>query len=263
MSGFTLLEIVVSCAVFLVAMALLASILTSSRSLLTEISGNADASQKIKKIFLSMSRELKAASFLQLKTTSMANMPGPGSAGDAVWFLSAFDQANGLQARGDDARPRWQRNVIYYPSIPTDHDSLYGTHCDGGTDAEGYDLHCPHKVLVRKVVDSGPISRYDNPDDIEELISEAAIGPYLNAPNGFTVPLLGAGSELAQVVSPGILSIRVEKFASTSLEPQHIKIRLKVVNLEELGKKTALGRENLEASPQTESLEFSVFPENT
>lgn len=261
--GFTLLELVVSFAVFVLAMGLLASILISSKALLTEVGGNADATQKIKKIFLAVNRELRATSYLWVKTDKMANMPGPGSAGDALWFLSSVDPKNGdVSARGDNGRPRWQRNVIYYPSVPTDHDSLYGIHCAGGADVEGYDLHCPHKVLIRKVVDSGPVSTYNDPDRVEEIIPESGINTYLNAPVGFTVPTIGQGTEQAQAVCPGILSFRAEKLASTPLEPEQIKIRLKVTNLEELGKKTALGTASLESAPQTESLEFCVFPEN-
>lgn len=261
-NGFTLIELMVSFAVFSIALTVLAATFASSRRLLAETTGSSDASQKLRRVYLSLERELRSSAYDRVEVANSPVGPGSGFSGDVVWFLSAEDPVTGVRARGSNGRPLWQRNILYYPAIPTNHASLYGFNCAGGSNSQGYDVHCPHKVLVRKVIDSGSPTDPSNEASEESLIAPGTIGAYLSAPTGFTVPLTGAGTEQATVVSPSLLSFRAAKAPLVPGALEELTFTIQATSLLELGKSVAVGSTDLQLAPQTETMEFSIVPEN-
>ena len=258
-AGFTVAEILVSFFIFGLAMSILAYALVSSKNILAETVGSSDASQTLRKVYLSLEKDLRPGSYNFTDVTTSIGGPGSGTSGDALWFLSATDPATEAQARTNSARPLWLRNIVYYTAIPTNHASLYGSNCAGGANADGYDSFCPHKVLIRKTIDSGGPSVPGDEANEESLLTVGNIGAYLSAPTGFNVPLSGA--EDAHVVAPALLTFRVEKAPIASSWPDELRFRIQATALEELGKTTKVGSTDLEAAPQTEVMEFSIFPE--
>lgn len=261
-AGFTLLEVLVALSVFSIALAILGAALASSRSLLTNTSGSADATQTLRKVFLALNKDVKSTAFPRCDTANSLVAPGGGLTGDVFWCLSAEDPATGKEVRSQYGLPVWQRNIIYYTAVPLNHSALYGFTCVGGADANGYDVFCPHKVLIRKVVDSGTVTTPSNPATEEKLIPAGSIKSYLSAPTGFVVPLTGAGTEEARVVAPRLLTFQVKLAPSVATLPTEVAFKIQATALQDLGKSTAVGKTDLSQAPQTESMEFSLFPEN-
>lgn len=260
--GFSVVELLISFVVFSIAMAVLAVTFVASQRLLAETTGSSDASQQLRRAYLNLEREIRSSAFDRVRVQSGPAAPGPGFTGDVVWFLSAEDPLTGIRARGSNGRSLWQRNILYYTAIPTNHSALYGFNCAGGANSEGYDVYCPHKVLIRKVIDHGPATTPTNESSEETLIDPADIGTYLSAPTGFAVPLSGAGTQQATVVAPSLLTFRASKAPIVAAVDQEISFRLQATSLIDLGKSVAVGSTDLERAPQTESMDFSVFPEN-
>ena len=260
--GFTLLEMIVVLGIFSLALSILAFTLISSRKLLVDTTGGAEASQKLRKVYLSLEEDLRSSSFATPAVANSVTTTGGGLAGDAFWCLSSEDPVTEQRARGSDGRALWQRNILYYPTVPSNHATLYGSVCSGGANAEGYDSVCPHKVLVRKVIDSGPATTPADPDSVETLLTVADITSYLSAPTGFQASLVGAGSQEARVLLPNLLTFRVQRAPEPTRWADELRFRIKITALDDLGKSVALGTADLDRAPQTEELEFSIFPEN-
>jgi prepilin-type N-terminal cleavage/methylation domain-containing protein len=260
--GFTLLETVVSISIFSVALMVLGLALTSSRNLLAETTGSSNASQELRKVYLALEEDIRASAYSETETGVSIVGPGSGISGDAFWFLSAKDPATGISARASNGRPLWQRNILYYTAVPTNHAALYGYDCTGGANSDGYDVQCPHKVLIRKVIDSGGVTTPTDEATQESLLAPSAIATHLTAPAGFLVPLSGASEEEAKVVAPAVLTFRVAKAPVSATWPDELSFSLQATSLQELGKGVAVGTTDLESAPQTESMEFSIFPEN-
>ena len=260
--GVTLLEMIVVVSIFSVALSILAFTLMSSRKLLVDTAGGAEASLKLRKVYLALEEDLRSSSFTNTEVAASVPTSGGGLAGDAFWCLSSEDPVTEQRARGSDGRALWQRNILYYPTVPTNHATLYGSACSGGANPEGYDSVCPHKVLVRKVIDSGPATTPTDPGSVEALLPLADIAGYLSAPTGFQAPLVGAGTEEARVLIPNLLTFRVQQAPEPARWADELRFRIQITALDDLGKSVALGTTDLDRAAQTEELEFSIFPEN-
>lgn len=259
--AFTLLEVIVSISVFSIALVVLGVALSSSKAALVETTGSSDAAQSLRKLYLSLEQGIHQTSFETSDSTTSLTAPGGGLSGDAIWFLSAADPATGAVDRAEDGTPRWLRNVLYYPAVPTNHTALYGTSCAGGVDVDGYDVFCPHKVLIRKVIDYGSATTYQGSGPEEGLIPAADINQYLTAPTGFSVGVdTSKGEEESRVLVPRLLTFRAWRAPAALAE--EIGFLARCTSIQELGKATRVGSVSLETAPQTESMEFSIFPQN-
>lgn len=260
-TGFTLLEVLVSVAIFSIALTVLGLSLSSSRAALVETTGSSSAVQSLRKLYLSVQRDVQATAFGSSETAASLTANGGGLTGDAIWFLSAWDSARETTIKSSLGTPLWQRNILYYTAVPSNHSALYGFTCSGGTNGLGYDVHCPHKVLIRKVIDSGAVTTPTDEATQETLIPPADIAQYLTPPTGFVVPLNPGNGELeARVICPKLLNFRATRVTAPVEE---IRFEARSTALTDLGKSTSVGNTNLQFAPQTESIEFSIFPQNS
>lgn len=207
-------------------------------------------------------RKGHAALLLDLERTerdSLQRADGPitlaGRDGDAVWFLSPLGPTSAAPERNTEGRPFWQRNILYYTVVPNNHDLLYGQACAGGADGQGYESRCPHKVLIRKVIDNGPATNLSTAP--ETLISN--ISPYLTRPLGFDTSNMGAepGLESAEIKAQSLLSFRVG-LGTNPQWPNEVLVELRSARIEEARRTVRLGSDPLDSWVQQFS--FSVFP---
>lgn len=254
--GITLAELVVGFSVFTLLMVVLAAALTRSQEVWRRANASNSSQVELRKAFWTLDRDLKETTF---ETVRVARGPISltGFDGDAVWFLSAQDPNTGEFLRTDDGHPLWQRNILYYSVVPDQHDQLHGFDCAGGSDVDGYETRCPHKVLLRKVIDNppgaaGPVVGSAD----QELLSD--ISPYLTRPQGY-VPSSGEpGLESVTIAAKNLLEFRA------ALEPNpgwngEVSITLSAVRIEEEASRLVkIGTEPLESFTQTFS--FSLFP---
>lgn len=259
--GFTILEVLISMSVFVLALVLLGGTLVLSKNLLRDTTESSNASQRLRKLYLTLESDLAEGSFSNMDSLQLAASPGSGAVGDAVWFLSSYDQANDRSARSSFGQPLWLRNVLYYVAVPTDHDTLYGYSCAGGSNADGYDSFCPHKMVIRKVIDRGTPSIPTDESTAEQLLTAGEVATFLSAPTGFSV-ISEANVEEARVVGPGTLTFRINLGPVGGPVPGEVMISTQAVALAELGKSVNVGVQDLTTAPQTESMEYSIFPEN-
>ena len=232
--GFTLMEIVVSMSIFFVLLTMLglASRLTTLHW--KRNSGKSTVQGQLKKAQHYLVSDLMQTSFAQLATTPVPASIG-GFDGDAVWFLTSQDPATGEFVIADDGTAHWLRNILYYTTVPI------GDGCGGSTDSEGYENECPHKLLVRKVIDFGPPTNAGT--ETEALIPVDSIGPYLTRPNGFSVTTMS---------EPGLENVTLSANSLTSLRCWIESTSSGEVQLELQGGSTRDGFRS--------ALEFSVFP---
>jgi hypothetical protein len=177
--------------------------------------------------------------------------------GDAVWFLSPVDPANGQVLRTESGRPHWQRNILYYCTVPALHQELYGFECTGGTDAQGYEVYCPHKVLVRKVIDNPPATGSAETDPMEKLLTPAEVARYLTRPQRFDLPSGEPGVEEATIVANSLVSFRVALSPSPQA-PGEVAIQLSAAGVEMARGNINVGSQSLDDFLRV--LSFSVFP---
>jgi hypothetical protein len=194
-----------------------------------------------------------------------ATSPGLATIGavqdsNALWCLSFIDPLIDQPVYGDGTtaelgEPVWQRNIMYYAVVPNGHDAWAGQSCTGADGGEGFEDQCPHKVLVRKVIDD-PVA------GVEPLLASSAT--YLDRPTGIdTSAMAGAGLEEVRIVGTNILSFRAEPEShSVGSPPDRVKIVLKANAIDEAKKTIPVGNLPLSRQPTTLEREFRVFPKN-
>jgi hypothetical protein len=224
------------------------------------ISGHEDGELQMKRLSRQLQKDLTASSTSGIQIVSV---PDPaGSAGDAVCFLSlqAGDDARGPACTDDGGNPFYQRNVLIYVARPL------GDPCPGASDPDGYEDSCPHKVAIRKVIDSGdatePLPAGDPANDGEEPLDNVA--EYLTRPAGN----LSVASMLAEpkvtsveVIAVNILTMRVRLNPdSNALGEVQVTMR----TFSEQGSRGTLqsGPTLLSGQDKTQSHVVSCFPRN-
>ena len=229
-------------AVFASMMAFAALLLGAASSTETRVGGREAASLELKKAHRRLEMDLIGA---QYNSSNSTIQPG----GCALWFRSALDPATG-EARYDAlGEPYWQRNVLYYLSIPV------GDGCAGGLDKKGMDDRCPHKLLLRKRIDvvTEPV------EQTEPFL--ASVTNYLTKPTGLDVSAMRSetGVDLVEVVAKNLLSFEVDRDNGM---PCEIGIVLRAVSLQEANKSSRVGVDSLKADRNTLSLHFGILPRN-
>lgn len=260
--GVTLLELVVGFALFSVVGLLLVGAFVYSTKAWRGLSGSSTAQAALRKGQTVLQRDLRRTSFGSVRVTPSTASFGVKD-GDAVWFLSAIDPATGEFMRKTDGTPFWQRTILYYLTVPNNHNSVFGIACSGGADAQGYEVQCPHKVLIRKVIDAGsPTDPLDESTE-EQVMTAADIAPYLTRPNGTDVSGMTAETGLSSVNIPasGLLSFRVQ----LAPDPQYdneVRMRLLACATEAARREVAVGSVPLIGNRFTLDYSLSVFPTN-
>lgn len=258
--GFTLVEVLIASTVTLVLMAAGYSIVALFSNAFQRVDGHTDCTLQMKRATRNIGRDLKTSLFDATMVTPVA---GPGGfEGDAVCMLSA---STGIEARDgaatdEDGAPFWQRNIIYYTIRPQ------GDSCTGGADASGYNDTCPHKVLLRKVIDTPPTT---SPmplgiplTDSEVLLTD--LSPYLTRPVGTKVSAMltnEADLQCAEAISTSLLSMRVVREPDPAY-PGEVQVTLTAFNQQASNKTTNIGSTHLAQHQNLVTQQFSVFPRN-
>lgn len=272
--GFTLPEMFVAMGLFGVIMVVLATSLTGAARSWRRASGVATIQTQLGKAQSSLVEELEKADFDQIEVAN-----GPSSLGQpdstAVWFLSNVDPTTGQPVTYNSTnvlpsppaapsavagRPFWQRNILYYAVVPNNHVNTFGMTCSGGAGPLGLNDTCPHKVLIRKVIDYAP-------SGFQELIPPGSIGTYLTRPNGFDVSGMTGEAGLVdadavQIKAHSLLFMGVEKAPNAALYPEEVVVDLRALNLPAASKEVAVGTDQLATSRFTVQQLMSVFPRN-
>ncbi len=199
-AGFTLLEALVTVTIMAVLLGILTLLFLRTGDVFRTTSSKDSAVRDLRKARVALERDLALTSPAQVRRTTVPPSLGGGNDGEALWFLSPVDPATGVIVRKQDGHPFWQRNILYYLVVPNNHDATFGQSCAGGVGPNGFDDRCPHKVLIRKVIDSGPPT--SPPDETTEEVLLPAVAGYLDRPNGFDVSGLGgAGLQQSKIVA--------------------------------------------------------------
>jgi hypothetical protein len=270
--GFTVLELFVVLGIFSIMLTVTSMLLKQSVWVWTSGDSREDASSILRKARSALARDLNHADLEPAKSGQLhfaqTQVPQSLGGGDAIWFLSPVD-SNGEFAKDRDGYPFWQRNVLFYLAKPANHDEMFATSCLAGDDPGGDDF-CPHKTLVRVVIDNPPVTEPLSPPSAgnpspatpELLIPPEEISNYLMPPVGFDVPALQdkEGVESVQIVATRLLWFKV---APSPGAPQAgLEIDLRAAPLAEVSKQVAVGKTSLLEAPNTMRNLFSVFPKN-
>jgi hypothetical protein len=172
-----------------------------------------------------------------------------------VWFLSAADPDTGEFARKPDGTPFWQRNHLYYLAVPTDHDQLFGVKC--GDQA----LRCPHKFMIKRVIDHGYGTTPKSPANLEErLMSAKDALKWATRPKGYQLQFAKPYCDRDEMVATGLLEFAVTK--KPARWEDEVEVHVSGFNLEEAGKRLAIGTVPLDGSPFTHHYKFTAYPGN-
>ena len=258
--GFTLPEILVAMTVASLLFAFGYALLDMATRSYHQVSGHEDGELQMKKLSRQLQKDITGSTTVGIQT---APVPDPaGKAGDAICFLSlqADDNARGPACTDDGGTPFYQRNVMYYVARPQ------GDTCAGMADADGFEDSCPHKIAIRKVVDSDrptqPLPAGDPANDTEEPLAD--LSPYLTrpAPNYNITPMLAEPDVTSvEVIAVNILTMRV-RMAPDPTVPGEVQIELRTFNEQGSRKTVRLGQELLSGKDKVQTHVVSSFPRN-
>lgn len=245
--GFTVTEVVIAALVFaLVGLISVASLLEAAR-VWRNTSGRDSALRDLTRARQALQEDLSRA--IQPATVSLAPASlGGGADSDALGMITAVNETTQDMTLDLNGRPFPIVNVLYYLSVPTDHSSLYGYACNGGNSG-GYDCNCPHKELLRVVVDQVP----SNDPTVTGAAPETlltSLTPYLTRPTGFPK------APDRRVVAINLLTMRI------NLTPVEAQVDLRAVSLLDAQKNLGIGNSALDSTRYTIQHRFSVFFKN-
>ncbi|MFN8613447.1 MAG: prepilin-type N-terminal cleavage/methylation domain-containing protein [Vulcanimicrobiota bacterium] len=257
--AFTLIEVLVASTLLTLFLVVGYSMLKMADKVFHQISGNEDATMQLRRAVRMLEQDLITTNILQVQGAKVpAHLAGGAYDGSAICMLSAALNGTGDMVSKSDGEPTWQRNILYYVITPQ------GDPCAGGADAQGYDDRCPHKLLIRKIIDNPAAG----PEEV--LFTPAAsLTPYLTQPVGKTniSNLLGeANVTQVELVARGMVSMQIKlpppqaDLPVTNI-PNEVQVVLTAFN-EPKSRKLALGTVALSAQPGFLVNSFSVFPRN-
>jgi hypothetical protein len=217
-----------------------------------------DVAFQLARARVALSEDLRQSSMASLAVSQLPN-PGAGQTeGNVLWLLSALDPTSGEMARDEDGKPLWQRNILYYSTVPTDHDQLFGQSC------QGQDGRCPHKFLVRRVFDTGTVTTPSSPrGKMEKLMTPGEVKTRAQAPGGWELKITGPAAESQQLVASGLVDFQVRLAPAGSPWEDEVEVHLSGFDLQLAGQTLAgLGSQDLRNSPYTRHAVFAVYPGN-
>ncbi len=259
--GFTIAEVLIATVVASLLLTFGYALLHMSGTVYKQVSGHDDGALQMKKASRHLHRDLVSSHAGSVRVTPVA---GPGGlAGDAVSALTAHegDDGRGTVCTTTGGNPYWQRNVLYYLTRPQ------GDPCSGVQDADGYEDACPHKVLVRKVIDLAPatfpLPTGDPANDMEEPLESAA--PYLTRPTqnlSVSSMLSEPGVTDVEVVAINLLTMRVRQNPDPNINGE-VQIELRAFNEEASRRTVQIGATTLSDKDRMLTHIFSCFPRNS
>ncbi len=258
--GVTLPEVLVAFALFSILGVILVYAFNRAGHVYRAVSGSTDSQTILARAQASLSRDVKRTEFDSVGVRPASSSLGAVD-GDVVWFLSAVDPSTRELYRKRDGTPFWCCNILYYAAVPDNHFALVGYNCTGGADADGYEVQCPHKVLIRKVIDDG--AAFDSNDESTEerpLSSAQALG-LASRPNGHDLSAMGAEPGLLQatIVAANLLTFRGQ-LAPAPEWPTEVRIELEAVSISTAQRELNLGSVPLANHRLTTHLTLPLFP---
>jgi len=244
----------VTLACFFMILAVAGAIFSQAQSVSRHINGADRAQREMRRARATLERDLILANSGQIGRSRMPDyLGGGGDTGESLWFLSPVDPASGQTVLREDGKPCWQRNILYYITIPLNHDQLFGMHCQGGMGSNGFDDRCPHKVLVRRVIDSGHATVDEATQ--ETLLAGSAIGAYLVRPMNLQFPQ-------GKLVATGLLHFSTLSGPPPASIPTEIFVDLRSLSLEEAQRHARVGLDSFFGSRFESRAPFSVYLRN-
>ena len=242
-------------AIFGILILILGAAVSQSSRVWARASSSSNSQLELRKAYAPLSLDLQQTHFQHVRqSTSTVSLAGFD--GDALWFLSSIDPNTGEAIRNAQGEPLWQRNILYYAVVPSGHAQLYGFTCAGAADPSGYESRCPHKVLIRKVIDSGAPTTPADEVNPEELLPD--VNQYLTRPVGFDLSAMAEpGLESVGIESRELLGFRV-RIGANPQWPNEVALSLQAAKTKQAQKTRQIGTDSLEGFIQRFS--FSVFP---
>ncbi len=262
--GFSIPEVLTALTLFALMILIMTAAFKGSTQVWRRSSGVSVVQTQLGKAAAALARELENADFEEVRVSDGPNTLGAAPDGSAIWFLSSVEPGSGTPLRKDDGSPFWQRNVLIYAVVPSAHTQTFGTLCQGGFGPDGFDDHCPHKILVRKVIDRAPATDPSDETTEETLLTPSEVAGYLTRPQGFDLnPMLAEpGVEQATVLANSLLYARFVLEPQPASYPEEIEIDLRSVMIAQAQREVAVGQVSLSSHPLTVQRLFSVFPQN-
>ena len=258
--GFTLPEIMIAMLLTVVLFGFGYALLNMSSSVFHQVSGHDDGELQMKKISRRLQKDLVASNIDSVRLAPVTDTAGVASDAVSMLTMKRDDNANGEVCTTEAGEPFWQRNIIYYLVRPQ------GDACAPQADADGYEDACPHKVAIRKVVDSGvatePQPAGDPVNDSEEALDNLA--PYLTRPPAdydVSTMLGEPGVTAAEVVAINLLSMRITQDPEPDA-PGEVYIELRAFNEEDARNKIPVGTILLSNTGKAFTQVLSCFPRN-
>ncbi len=243
--AFSIVELLVAMGILSVMLTMAMLMLRSAGETSRKVTGNEACSLQMKKAERMLEMDLIQGKYSCSNMTTVPASLNPAAAdGDALWFLSAVDPPSG-QVVDSSGTPTWQRNILYYLVVPQ------GDGCAGGVGPAGLDDRCPHKVLIRKVV--------DRPGNPEPFISD--MSAWLTRPNGLDISAMRGETDVESVsiVARDLLTFFVQNQTDVACE---IRVNFQACNYLDAARYVAVGGAPLSSDRHTMSISMSVFPKN-
>ncbi|MEW6282437.1 MAG: hypothetical protein AB1758_27765 [Candidatus Eremiobacterota bacterium] len=205
------------------------------------------AQRQLRRVELLLNEDLKSASIAQMRVLACTPVGSPMAGtpnGHAVWFLSpqvpvdtpfggvAYAAAErGVMARDPSTgQAVWQTNILYYLSVPIGYTGAIGAVAD----ADGLDVTCPRKMLVKVVVDiNDQRANIFDPGDAEPLLTNAQVTTtYAIAPNGYSLANIVNKNRVvtAQIIADQLLYFGV-KIAPAGAPPKAVDFRVRAMRV--------------------------------
>jgi hypothetical protein len=199
----------------------------------------------------------------QVQTSRVPSSLAGASDGTAIWFLSAVDPNTGIVVRKPDGSPFWQRNILFYVVVPDQHQSLFGYDCAGGIGPDGFEDRCPHKVLLRKVIDSGVATNSTTDPTSTEEVLLPDVTEYLTRPMGYDVRSMSGERGLQETTIAANRLLWFEaKIGAEPDWPQEVTLDIRATAIKDAERETAVGTVSLFDSVHTTTRLRTLTPEN-
>ncbi|MCE7871833.1 hypothetical protein DYH09_15845 [bacterium CPR1] len=267
--GATLFEVIITTGVYSLMVIAVFLILRGGLRAWHNVESRQKAQRDLRRVHLQVLEDLKAASSSGLDFKPWGQGKFGAANGDALWFLSSkvpetypAPYARAFARNPSNGEPLWQVNVLYYAVVPDNH-----TTCAGFRGSDGYDTACPHKYLIKKVIDlNDQSSDPNNPDQVEPLLTKAEVDTYLTVPptpyalSGMVTGAVVPGS--VQVIADALLSFRIQRPAGRPL----VGLTTRAVRLVEASHARSgpikLGQADMAGDPFTLEYKTWVVPGN-
>jgi hypothetical protein len=259
--GHSLLEMTVAVACYSAIIIITMMLFRGAQDVFRRVSSNDRAARELRQAHVNISRDLCLSTPTGVAMTNVT-VGGFGVVGQALWFRSPYNPKEQKIARKPDGSALYQRNVLYYMTVPVNHDALYGQSCSPTAGPGNWNDRCPHKMLIRKVIDTGTPSTTIDQSAEEPLIPN--ISGYLSRPTGTTIPG-EAGVEERRVISQLLLHFSAVRSPAPNNFPREVAIDLRAVSIDEAKRIAKVGYDSF-MSPARSTLvqesPFSVFLRN-